>query len=143
MRGGRVLVTDDQWGKVEAIIALDPDRFDNEALLGLDGFSHAEIIFRFDRLPREKIGTGARRPRGRMDWPRIRIFAQRGKNRPNRLGLTTYKIIAIEGANVHVRGLDAVDGTQVLDIKPVMRGFTPREAVREPDLVSAIMQDYW
>ncbi|MEE4318087.1 MAG: SAM-dependent methyltransferase [Erythrobacter sp.] len=143
VRGGRAVVEDDDWGMVEAEIVLDPARFDAEALAGLDAFSHAEIIFLFDRVPDGKVETGARHPRGRKDWPRVGIFAQRGKNRPNRLGLTTCEILSVEGTCLRVRGLDAVDGTPVLDIKPVMSGFSPRGAVREPDWAREIMADYW
>ncbi|WP_066528113.1 SAM-dependent methyltransferase [Erythrobacter sp. CCH5-A1] len=143
VRGGRAEVVDDDWGSVEAVIALDPVRFGPEALAGLDAFSHAEVIFLFDRVPDDKIETGARHPRGRTDWPLVGIFAQRGKNRPNRLGLTTCEIVAVEGTRLTVRGLDAVDGTPVLDIKPVMHGFAPRGHVREPEWAGAIMADYW
>jgi tRNA-Thr(GGU) m(6)t(6)A37 methyltransferase TsaA len=143
VRGGRGEVVDDDWGSVEAVIELDASRFGPEALMGLDTFSHAEVIFLFDRVPDEKIETGARHPRGRADWPLVGIFAQRGKNRPNRLGLTTCEILAVEGTRLTVRGLDAVDGTPVLDIKPVMRGFAPRGALREPEWAGAIMADYW
>ncbi|HAE27141.1 MAG TPA: tRNA (N6-threonylcarbamoyladenosine(37)-N6)-methyltransferase TrmO, partial [Hyphomonas adhaerens] len=80
---------DDDWDAIPAHIDLDTDQFTAEALMCLDAFSHCEIIFLFDRVPDEKIETGARHPRGREDWPRIGIFAQRGKNRPNRIGLTT------------------------------------------------------
>lgn len=143
VRGGRVAVIDDDWGSVEAIIELDPARFGEESLSGLDGFSHAEVIFLFNRVPDDKIETGARRPRGRPDWPMVGIFAQRGKNRPNRLGLTTCEIVAVEGTRLRVRGLDAVDGTPVLDIKPLMAGFMPRGPVHEPDWAGEIMRDYW
>lgn len=143
VRGGRAEVIDDNWGDVEAVIELDPARFGPDALAGLDAFSHAEVIFLFDRVPDAKIETGARHPRGRTDWPLVGIFAQRGKNRPNRLGLTTCEIVSVEGTRLTVRGLDAVEGTPVLDIKPAMRGFGPRADLREPDWAAAIMQDYW
>lgn len=143
VRGGRAAVEDDDWGMVEAEIVLDPARFGAEALAGLDTFSHAEIIFLFDRVADATIETGARHPRGRTDWPRVGIFAQRGKNRPNRLGLTTCEILSVDGTRLRVRGLDAVDGTPVLDIKPVMSGFAPRGALREPDWAREIMAGYW
>ncbi|ANY20887.1 putative tRNA (adenine(37)-N6)-methyltransferase [Tsuneonella dongtanensis] len=143
VRGGRAEALDDDWGGSEATIELDPARFDADALLGLDQFSHAEIVFVFDKVPDHKIETGARHPRGREDWPRIGIFAQRGKNRPNRIGLTTCEIVAVDGTRLHVRGLDAIDGTPVLDIKPAMRGFQPRGQLREPGWAGEIMAEYW
>ena len=78
--GGRSAAEDDQWGASRATIVLDG--LPAEALLGLDGFSHCEVVFVFDRLPESEITTGARRPRGNTDWPLIGILAQRGRNRP-------------------------------------------------------------
>lgn len=143
VRGGRAEAVDDDWGASRAAIALDPARFAADALAGLADFSHAEVIFLFDRVPEEKIETGARHPRGRADWPRVGIFAQRGKNRPNRLRLTTCRIVRVDGLNVEVEGLDAIDGTPVLDIKPVMVEFLPRGDVRQPDWSRELMQGYW
>jgi tRNA (Thr-GGU) A37 N-methylase len=101
------------------------------------------VIFVFDRLQEEKIEYGARRPRGRQDWPLVGIFAQRGKNRPNRLWLCTCRVLHVDGLAVEVEGLDAIDGTPVLDLKPVMRGFLPRGQIREPAWASEIMDNYW
>lgn len=143
VRGGRAEPEDDDWGAVAASIELDAARFGPEALLGLDGFSHAEIVFLFDRLSEDQISTGARRPRGNPDWPLTGIFAQRGRNRPNRLGVSVCDVLRVEGTVLHVRGLDAIDGTPVLDIKPVMSGFQPRGAIREPGWARAIMENYW
>ncbi len=143
VRGGRIDPVDDDWGDSLATIELDPAQFTDEALMGLDAFSHAEIVYCFDKVPDHKIETGARHPRGRADWPRIGIFAQRGKNRPNRLGVTMCDIVAVEGTTLTVRGLDAIDGTPVIDIKPVMSGFQPRGDFHEPDLAREIMAEYW
>lgn len=143
VRGGRTEAVDDDWGASRALIALDPDRFAPDALAGLADFSHAEVIFVFDQVPDAKIETGARHPRNRSDWPLVGIFAQRGKNRPNRLGLTTCRIIGVEGLSVEVEGLDAIDGTPVVDIKPVMREFLPRGTIDQPDWVAELMADYW
>lgn len=143
VRGGRSDPTDDEWGRSRCAIELDRDRFGPEALTGLDAFSHAEVVFLFDRVSPEKIELGARHPRGREDWPLIGIFAQRGKSRPNRLGVTVCKVLAVEGTRLHVEGLDAIDGTPVIDIKPVMREFLPRGEVRQPDWVAELMTAYW
>jgi len=143
VRGGRADAVDDDWGQSRARIELDPARFGPEALAGLADFSHVEVIFVFDRVPDEKIETGARRPRGRPDWPLVGIFAQRGKNRPNRLGLCTCRIVAVDGLAVEVEGLDAIDGTPVVDLKPAMRGFLPRGEITEPAWAAELMKDYW
>jgi len=142
VRGGRTEPIDDGWDAVTATIELAPD-FGPEALAGLDGFSHVEVVFLFDRVAEGAIVAGARHPRGRTDWPKVGIFAQRGKDRPNRLGVTSCRLLAVEGTTLRVAGLDAIDGTPVLDLKPVMRGFLPREEVREPDWARELMADYW
>jgi tRNA-Thr(GGU) m(6)t(6)A37 methyltransferase TsaA len=140
--GGRSEAEDDAWGASRAAIELAPG-FTADALAGLDTFSHAEIVFVFDQLPESQITTTARRPRGNPDWPMVGIFAQRGRNRPNRIGVSVCRIIAVDGTTLEVEGLDAIAGTPVLDIKPVLRGFLPRGDVREPDWAAAIMADYW
>jgi tRNA (adenine37-N6)-methyltransferase len=140
--GGRGEIRDDDWGEVTAVIRLD-DAFAPDALAGLEDFSHVEVVFSFDRVPEDEIETGARHPRGRDDWPLVGIFAQRGKNRPNRLGVSRAEILRVEGRDLHVRGLDAIAGTPVLDIKPVMREFEPRGPVRQPDWATELMRDYY
>lgn len=142
VRGGRAAAIDDDWDREAAIVELEP-RFGPEALAGLDAFSHVEIAFVFDQVPPEKIETGARHPRNRTDWPLVGIFAQRGKNRPNRIGITVCAIEQVEGTRLHVRGLDAIDGTPVIDIKPVLREFLPRGELRQPDWASELMAEYW
>ena len=143
VRGGRTDPTDDEWGQSRSTVELDIRQFGSDALAGLDGFSHAEIIFHFDKVMPEKVESGARHPRGRKDWPLTGIFAQRGKNRPNRLGVTVCRILSVEGTRLYVEGLDAIDGTPVIDIKPVMREFLPRGDVRQPAWVTELMTTYW
>ena len=143
VRGGREQPIDDDWGESRARIELDAARFTPDALAGLSEFSHLEVIFLFDKVTADKIEYGARHPRGRTDWPLVGIFAQRGKNRPNRLGLCSCRIVSVDGLSVEVEGLDAIDGTPVIDLKPVMRGFLPRGDIREPAWVGEIMKDYW
>ena len=143
VRGGRSAATDDDWGASRARIDLDPDRFTPDALAGLADFSHIEVVFLFHGVDEARVETGARRPRGRADWPLVGIFAQRGRARPNRLGVTVCQVVGVGGLSVEVQGLDAIDGTPVLDIKPVLQGFLPRGEVREPDWAREIMRDYW
>jgi len=143
VQGGRADPINDDWGASRSVIALDPEQFGPEALAGLDAFSHAEIIFVFDKVAPDKIETGARHPRGRKDWPLTGIFAQRGKNRPNRLGVTICKVVAVEGTMLHVEGLDAISGTPVVDIKPVMREFLPSGELHQPAWVAELMACYW
>ena len=143
VKGGRAEAVDDAWDAVEAEIVLDPAQLGAEAALGLGAFSHVVVVFVFDRLDPAKVERGARHPRGRLDWPRVGILAQRGSPRPNRIGVTTCRLLGVDGLRLRVRGLDAVDGSPVLDVKPHMTGFDPRGAVREPDWAREIMQGYW
>lgn len=142
VRSPRSAREDDDWGRVDSVIELDA-RFSPASLVGLDEFSHAEVIFVFDRFDEAMVTTGARRPRGNPDWPEVGIFAQRASSRPNRLGLTSCEVLGIDGLEVRVRGLDAIDGTPVLDIKPYVREFAPRGEVRQPAWISELMAGYW
>jgi tRNA-Thr(GGU) m(6)t(6)A37 methyltransferase TsaA len=133
---------DDNWGAEQSRIVLT-EGFAPEALDGIEDFSHAEILFLFDQVDPAKIVTGARHPRNNPEWPAVGIFAQRGKNRPNRIGSTICRILSRDGRGLVVEGLDAIDGTPVLDIKPVMREFLPREEVRQPAWSRELMRNYW
>ena len=143
VRSERGQPTDDGWDRIEARIDLDPAQFTAESAAGLGEFSHVEVLYHFHKVPPAAVETGARHPRGNMDWPRVGIFAQRGKDRPNRIGATVCALLSVEAAVLHVRGLDAIDGTPVLDIKPVMRGFFPRGEIREPAWATELMKEYW
>ncbi|MGN8049106.1 SAM-dependent methyltransferase [Curtobacterium sp. 22159] len=143
VRSTRAEVRDDDWDREVASIELDTTTFGPDALLGLQQFSHVEVLYCFDQVPESKIERGARRPRGNPDWPLVGIFAQRGKNRPNRLGATIAKIVRVEGTTLHVSGLDAVDGTPVVDLKPYMDEFGPRGAVTQPTWATELMHGYW
>jgi tRNA (adenine37-N6)-methyltransferase len=133
---------DDHWGAEQSRIVLT-EEFGPEALNGIEDFSHAEILFLFDQVDPAKIVTGARHPRNNPEWPAVGVFAQRGKNRPNRIGSTICRVLGRDGRSLTVEGLDAIDGTPVLDIKPVMREFLPREEVRQPAWSSELMRNYW
>jgi tRNA-Thr(GGU) m(6)t(6)A37 methyltransferase TsaA len=143
VRGGREVVEDDDWDAVHATIELDPAVVDRDATLGLDSFSHIEVVFLFDRVDPAAVCRGARHPRGRDDWPLTGILAQRAKDRPNRIGLTTCRVVDVDGLTITVHGLDAVDGTPVLDIKPYVTGFSPRGDVFEPAWIGELMDGYW
>ena len=138
----RVDPIDDAWDSVETRIEL-ADGVDAAALDGLEDYSHVEVIFFFDQVAESAIEHCARHPRGNTDWPRVGIFAQRAKNRPNRLGTTIVELKAREGRVLHVLGLDAIDGTPVLDLKPVMVEFLPRTKVRQPAWTHELMREYW
>lgn len=138
----RTAADDDGWGGTESCIVLAPE-FGPEALQGLEAFSHVEILYVFDRVDPARIVSGARHPRNNPAWPAVGIFAQRGKNRPNRIGATICRVLRVDGTRLWVAELDAIDGTPVLDIKPVLAEFLPRGEVRQPAWCAELMAAYW
>ncbi|MBV9485203.1 MAG: SAM-dependent methyltransferase [Frankiaceae bacterium] len=134
---------DDDWDAVAASIVLDEARFGKESIQGLEAFSHIEVVYLFDRVDPARLELGARHPRGNPEWPAVGIFAQRAKLRPNRLGVTACRLREVDGLTLHVDGLDAIDGTPVLDVKPVMAEFLPRGEVVQPAWSHELMATYW
>lgn len=119
----RTTPTDDFWGSEVHTITL-ADGVPDEAFNNIESFSHLEIIYAFDKAnPADMVYAG--HPRGNNNYPYMGIFAQRKKDRPNAIGLCTVELLAHNGRSITVKTLDAIDGTPVLDIKPVMREFEP------------------
>jgi tRNA-Thr(GGU) m(6)t(6)A37 methyltransferase TsaA len=139
----RVQAEDDLWGDVSSTITLDATTFTDDSLAGLAQFSHVEVVFFMNQVRPDKIVSTARHPRNNTAWPKIGIFAQRGKNRPNQIGVTVCEVIKIDGLKILVRGLDAIDGTPVLDIKPYLTEFAPRGEVRQPEWSKELMKHYF
>jgi tRNA-Thr(GGU) m(6)t(6)A37 methyltransferase TsaA len=142
VRSPRDEAVDDDWGEIDSTIEL-VEPYGADAVRGLDQFTHIEVIFLFDRVDPSGVSTGARHPRNNPAWPEVGVFAQRAKNRPNRLGLVTCNLLRVDGTTLHVNGLDAIDGTPVLDIKPHMEEFAPRGRVSQPAWSHDLMRDYW
>ena len=142
VENSRKVVEDDNWGGIVSKIILD-EKYGEESLTGIEEFSHAEVVYFFHEVNEEKIVNGARHPRNDSSLPKVGIFAQRGKNRPNRIGLSIVKILKREKNVLFVENLDAVNGTPVLDIKPVMTEFIPDEEIRQPNWTKVIMENYW
>jgi tRNA-Thr(GGU) m(6)t(6)A37 methyltransferase TsaA len=139
----RTAARDDDWDREQVYVELDPAVLPDEALTGIDTFSHVEILFHMDRVKAEAVERGARHPRNNQAWPKIGILAQRGKNRVNQIGTTVCRVLKVEGRKLFVQGLDAVDGSPVLDIKPWVRELGPRGPVTQPEWMSELMQGYW
>lgn len=138
----RTEVTDDYWGAALSTITL-AEGFQADALAGLEEYSHVEVVFHFHRVDESSISRGARHPRNNPAWPKVGIFAQRAKNRPNRIGCTICPIVRVEGRTLVVRELDAIDGTPVLDLKPVVAEFLPCSEVKQPAWSREVMARYW
>src|ERR1700684_4328877 len=129
IRNDRSEVLDDNWDEITSTVELAQD-VPSDALRGLEEFSHVELVFFADWAEDVPPGPWHRRPRGNPDWPDVGVFAQRNKDRPNRLLASIAAIEAVEARSVVVRGLDAINDTPVLDIKPVFSWNRPRGALR-------------
>ena len=132
---------DDNWEAILADIELAPD-IPSEAFNNITDFSHLEIIYYFDKVKENEIIFSGR-PRGNPDFPLVGIFAQRKKERPNKIGLATVELLAHNGRTITVKFLDAINGTPVLDIKPVFKEFEPKTEIRQAAWVADLMKNYW
>ncbi len=129
---------DEGWGEVESDLVLDEEY--GPALQGLEAFSHLLVIFWMHEAPPP---TGLwRRPQGRADMPELGILAQRARHRPNPIGVTAVELVGVRGNRVRVRGLDAIDGTPLLDIKPYFPAYDAR-AARVPEWVDRLLSGYF
>jgi len=141
VRSTRAVAEDDDWDAEHSTIELLAP-FDERALRGLEAFSHCVVVYVFDRATWDESRM-VRHPRGNPEWPEVGILAQRAKDRPNRLGVTTCRVLSVDGGVLHVQGLDAIDGTPVIDIKPHMQEFGPRGDVHQPSWADELMHGYW
>ncbi|WP_088040774.1 SAM-dependent methyltransferase [Bacillus sp. EAC] len=142
VKNSRQEIEDDNWGGVVSEIEL-VDQLSEQSLEGITDFSHLEIIFYFDQVTDDKIQFNARHPRNNTHYPKVGIFAQRGKNRPNKLGLTTVELLNHTDRTITVKGLDAINGTPIIDIKPVMKEFLPKGEIKQPEWSKSLMKNYW
>jgi tRNA-Thr(GGU) m(6)t(6)A37 methyltransferase TsaA len=141
VRNSRTEPIDDNWEAIVSEIEL-ADHIPTAAFENISGFSHLEIIYYFDKVKNDDIVYSGR-PRGNPDYPTVGIFGQRKKDRPNKIGLATVELLEHNGRKIKVKYLDAIDGTLVLDIKPVFKEFQPKSEVRQPDWVDDLMKHYW
>jgi tRNA (adenine37-N6)-methyltransferase len=132
---------DDSWGENISTIKLDVPY--HAGLTGLSEFSHVLVVYYLDQAHFDVDKHLMRRPRNREDMPLVGIFAQRAKDRPNPIGVTAVELISAEHGELVVKGLDAIDGTPVLDIKPYFPQYDMRENASTPEWVSRLMEGYF
>jgi tRNA (adenine37-N6)-methyltransferase len=132
---------DHDWGSIVSEIHLKPEYV--PGLRGIEQFSHLVILFYMHDAGFDPNTDLVRRPRGRADMPRVGIFAQRARHRPTPMGISTVQLISVESGVLEVRGLDAIDGTPVLDLKPYFPAFDRVEEATVPDWVGPLMKDYF
>ena len=132
---------DQNWGEIESEIVINKELQDG--LLGLEQFSHIVVVFHLDQAHFVKEKHLVRRQRDREDLPMMGIFAQRSKDRPNAIGLSTVKLLSIQENIVKVKGLDAINGTPVLDIKPYYPAHDTPTNATVPEWVEELMKGYY
>ena len=129
------------WGSVQSEIHLDEQYA--PGLKELAGFSHIIVVFFMHRasfVPAEHLH---RHPRGDKDQPEIGVFAQRTKYRPNPIGISAVELLSIEDHVITVRGLDALDDSPLLDLKPYMPMFDRVADAKLPDWVDKFKDGYF
>ena len=141
VENGRTSTADAGWGALESEIVLAPEYA--PGLTGLGAFSHALVVFFMEHDPDGEAFALTRRPRGRADMPHVGVFAQRGRMRPNPVGVTAVRVLAVGEDRVRVRGLDAIHGTPVLDLKPYVPDFDRVESARVPEWMDTLMEGYF
>ncbi|HYM15793.1 MAG TPA: tRNA (N6-threonylcarbamoyladenosine(37)-N6)-methyltransferase TrmO [Dehalococcoidia bacterium] len=105
----------DGWASVRSDILLREDLTD--ALDGIEGYSHVIVIFGFHKVPEAEQKLRVR-PRGDERIPEQGVLATRSQVRPSPLGMSVVRVLRRRRNVIRVEGLDAIDGTPVLDVKP-------------------------
>jgi tRNA-Thr(GGU) m(6)t(6)A37 methyltransferase TsaA len=129
------------WGRVVSEIVLDETLADG--LDGIEEFSHVLILFWMHRAPEAEPVRMRRRPQGREDMPELGIFAQRARHRPNPIGVAAVKLLRREKNRLFVQGLDAINGTPVVDVKPYVPAYDVVETPRVPEWINRLMERYF
>jgi tRNA-Thr(GGU) m(6)t(6)A37 methyltransferase TsaA len=112
------------WEDVTSEIVINPEL--EECMEGIEQYTHITVVYWMDRVSEEDRRVQRVHPRGREELPLRGVFATRSPYRPNPLGLTTVSLLARDGNRLRVRGLDALNGTPVVDIKPYTDCDRPR-----------------
>ncbi len=123
----------DAWKNVVSEIVIDSSL--TEALDGLEEFSHSVVLWWMHRLSENEMPLKVH-PGRRPETPLIGLFAARTPNCPNPLGLTTVRLLERHGNVLRVEGLDALDGSPVIDIKPYVPGYDAVTVARVPGWIA-------
>ena len=121
------------WENVASDIVIDCSL--TEALDNLDEFSHIIVLYWLHQVTGDTKRTRVH-PRARQELPLVGLFATRSPHRPNSIGKKTVKLVRRQGNILSVEGLDAIDGTPVLDIKPYIPGYDSVTDARVPPWTS-------
>jgi tRNA-Thr(GGU) m(6)t(6)A37 methyltransferase TsaA len=132
---------DKDWGDDVSQIIIDKQFEDG--LTGLSDFSHIIVLYYLDKANFDIEKHLIRRPQNRDDMPMVGILSQRGKDRPNPIGITSVEILGISQNIISVKGLDAIDQTPILDIKPYYPMYDHKQNVIVPEWVERLMTHYF
>jgi tRNA (adenine37-N6)-methyltransferase len=141
VKNSRTTPTDDNWENIISEIVL-ADNIPTEVFNSISDFSHLEIIYYFDKVENRNIIFSGH-PRENLKYPSVGIFGQRKKDRPNRIGICTVQLLEHNGRTIKVKYLDAIDGTPILDIKPVFKEYQLKGEIKQPNWATDLMKNYW
>jgi tRNA (adenine37-N6)-methyltransferase len=129
------------WGQVVSDLVLD-DRY-TEALDGIEDYSHVLVIFWMDQAGPPKTLKG--HVQGREELPIVGLFARRAPSRPNPVGVSAVALLSRKKNILRVQGVDAIDGTPLLNIKPYTPAFDSVENARIPEWCKRVYEteDYF
>lgn len=122
-------------GWKELVTEIIVDASYGEGLEGIDDYSHLIVLYWLDKVDKVKLKM---RPQGKKDVPEVGIFACRCPWRPNPIGMTTVKVMERAGNVLTVKGLDVLDGTPLIDIKPFTPPYDSVEGIKYPDWVKRL-----
>ena len=131
---------DQEWGSVLSELVIDEGYA--PGLTGISSFSHIIVVFQMHESTWDPATDLVRRPQGRSDMPLLGIFAQRARHRPNPIGITAVRLLGVNGNILSVQGLDAINGTPILDVKPYFPQYDRVETPSLPDWVGRLMAGY-
>lgn len=112
-----------------------------EILEGVDDYSHLVVLYWAHAVPEDRRSLKNVHPMGRPDMPEVGICATCSPARPNPVLTTVVRLVGRKKNMLEVTGLDAIDGSPVIDIKPYVSGFYPREGVRVPAWMQQIQDE--
>jgi len=129
------------WEKVVSDIVVDSSL--TEALDGLEEFSHIIVLYWMHQLATTGEPPTKVRPRGRRELPLVGLFATRSPHRPNPVGKATVRLLQRQGNILRVQGLDAIDGTPVIDIKPYIPGYDSAPDAKVPPWITKLQDEHY
>jgi len=137
----QALPAKDDWGKIVSDIVINSTL--TEALDGLEEFSHIIVLYWMHGIVVTGQVPTKVHPRGKQELPEVGLFATRSPKRPNPVGMTTVRLLQCQGNTLKVEGLDAIDGTPVIDIKPYIPGYDSVTSAEIPRWMTNLLAEHY